>query len=661
MWVLSLVIAVLAALLCVRHYAKVNERKYVLVVVAVSWSIGFFVFLVLPFDLEHAYCQRCLKRNPTDESACTCLPYPGIEALRTLIPNAYRTTMLLGYVMNDLLRSYVGSGEFTRRGKMKDTLKEFASFYVPFTLVSIVFLIYLISSQGLTVTAVRMMVTGLFNAIGLFILVAFLGYGLVEVPRRMWHRGDTAGQLRYLQFKVALQSEDLHAARRKLEEVLESVKATDAALRAEAAVATNMGFAKLQAHMAQIMSKCPARAPDYVAMTGSISPIAEGGGGACGGAGGGAGGSAVHPSAVHSVVSVRAPEASNRRALVSLHVRLKEALDTESAAKGMYEVYVRQGIRQADLLGLTPSLPRAGLALEVGGSGGASAEAKRRRRILASLALRAGALCCLGLSLLVVWCEGTIMLSGPPFNTDASPLSWLLYGWGDAAGGISADGGGLWVLLLLFVVVLYCAWCTFFSMFNNCVHPLLKERNSSGSNLLFNATYACRLGPPLCFNLLKLLHEADASARQAGPGTFFMETSFGAMDKVDLLEIGDYFSDYAPLLIVLLCGCTALHLGSALLSCCGTCFSCLRVPSFSFDDDFSDGRIDTGSQILMRERQAIATGSPLGAHMQLLSGATSDEESNRQPAAAAATRPVLGSSATVGPKTQSNWRKMIDD
>jgi len=207
MWFLSIVFAVVAALLCVRHYAKRGERKYVLFVVVVSWSIGFFLFLVLPFDLEHTYCQRCLKRNPGTSSACTCLPYPGIDALPTLIPNAYRTTMLLGYLMNDLLRSYIGSGEFTRRGRVKDTLKEFAGFYVPFGLVSIVFLIYLISSQGLTLTAVRMMVTGLFNAIGLFILVAFLGYGLVEVPRRMWYRGDTAGQLRYLQFKVAVQSE----------------------------------------------------------------------------------------------------------------------------------------------------------------------------------------------------------------------------------------------------------------------------------------------------------------------------------------------------------------------------------------------------------------------------------------------------------------------
>ena len=34
--------------------------------------------------------------------------------------------MLLGYLMNDLLREYVASGEFTRRGKWLAALREAA-------------------------------------------------------------------------------------------------------------------------------------------------------------------------------------------------------------------------------------------------------------------------------------------------------------------------------------------------------------------------------------------------------------------------------------------------------------------------------------------------------------------------------------------------------
>jgi hypothetical protein len=35
-----------------------------------------------------------------------------------------------------------------------------------------------------------------------------------------------------------------------------------------------------------------------------------------------------------------------------------------------------------------------------------------------------------------------------------------------------------------------------------------------------------------------LIHEEDAAERQGGQRTFFMQTSFGAMDKMDVVEIG---------------------------------------------------------------------------------------------------------------------------
>ena len=64
--------------------------------------------------------------------------------------------------------------------------------------------------------------------------------------------------------------------------MLESVHATDAALRAEASSAASMGFAKLQAHMAQITKRC---APSGGRAEAAISPVVEPGtGGASGGA-----------------------------------------------------------------------------------------------------------------------------------------------------------------------------------------------------------------------------------------------------------------------------------------------------------------------------------------------------------------------------------------
>ena len=131
------------------------------------------------------------------------------------------------------------------------------------------------------------------------------------------------------------------------------------------------------------------------------------------------------------------------------------------------------------------------------------------------------------------------------------------------------------------------------------------------------------------------LHETDPrglfvahkGVHTASVSTYFTHTSFGHMDQIPLFS-GDYFNNYAPLLIVILCGCTYLNLFSNMAACCMRCVPCINAQSnsFSFDEDFSDTRIDHGAQILTRERQAMAEGSPLGANLQLLSGATSDGE-----------------------------------
>ena len=100
------------------------------------------------------------------------------------------------------------------------------------------------------------------NTLGLIILVGFLGYGLVEVPRSLWNKGDVAGQLRFLQFKVAVQSEELQSARRKLEETLELVHSTDAQLKEEARAASTQSFTRLEKHMNVMVGLCSkARVP----------------------------------------------------------------------------------------------------------------------------------------------------------------------------------------------------------------------------------------------------------------------------------------------------------------------------------------------------------------------------------------------------------------
>ena len=90
MWQFAFVVAVLASILLLRLYAEKGTPYAIMIPVLISWSLGFFFFLVLPFDLENAFCRMCHELRP--EGPCTCLAGSagmGMEALNSLIPGAY--------------------------------------------------------------------------------------------------------------------------------------------------------------------------------------------------------------------------------------------------------------------------------------------------------------------------------------------------------------------------------------------------------------------------------------------------------------------------------------------------------------------------------------------------------------------------------------------
>ena len=149
MWFSAALFALLAAAALLIHYAERGINILVLVTVGFSWALGFSYFLFMPFDIEHAMCLTCEKvkaanHQPPDD--CRCLPSPGIESLVTIIPYAYLITMLLGYLMNDAIREFINSGEFTTRGRIKDALWSALYFYVPALVIGLCFVVYLLSS-----------------------------------------------------------------------------------------------------------------------------------------------------------------------------------------------------------------------------------------------------------------------------------------------------------------------------------------------------------------------------------------------------------------------------------------------------------------------------------------------------------------------------------
>ena len=58
------------------------------------------------------------------------------------------------------------------------------------------------------------------NTWGLFLLVLLLGYGLVEVPRSIWHSSKRGYKLSVVQFQIAKMTTDKEEAQEELDTVI---------------------------------------------------------------------------------------------------------------------------------------------------------------------------------------------------------------------------------------------------------------------------------------------------------------------------------------------------------------------------------------------------------------------------------------------------------
>lgn len=177
--------------------------------------------------------------------------------------------------------------------------------------------------EGIGFSDVKALGRGMVNAVGLFILIGFLGFGLVEVPRSLWNNANIEGRMKHIKFKICLQSEALQAARRKLDETVELVRTTEVQMRSEAVNSRAQSHTRLEGYVRQMVRSLPDPPSPSASRDGRMD--AE------------EGGAAGRDAGKESLVVP-----THRRALVKLNLRLKNAIASERRTRNLYEIYIRQ-------------------------------------------------------------------------------------------------------------------------------------------------------------------------------------------------------------------------------------------------------------------------------------------------------------------------------
>lgn len=531
---------------------------YVTFFTLLGWVLCFYIVFLVPNDVAQA--AQCPTEACTQNATgpCTDIIIVPENLVRVIWVVVYWVTLFLTWGVFPIMQTYSMTGEFTFGDKMRTSVKSNLLLYSVMGGVLIVVGIITIIELDIAWRSIPDTVSAAANAYGLFLLIAMLGHGLVNVPRRLWRRSRRELNLRRYQFDVALYDS-------KLFDCTESLKKTLKRVRKASEITPDTD--PYRKYLDVIISKCPPDAYNAV-------PFGEG-----------------NIEISYSQLSI-------------LHEKVMREDHSVKLYRSLFNHSVREAIRAEDILNSkgnaewkinwTNSAPRTGSLAQV----------LNVMEYFWFCYLQAPFykfLCVLtiALSVVIVWSEllfGACSItwtksSGatghPP---DLSVFSLYIRA-------MATDSPFL-LQLFIFLPVIYIAWCAYSSLFQlrlfNYYH-IVGHHMSDSNSLLFSAAYLCRLTAPMAYNFMQMAHY---------PNTEFVAV-MGNLDVEGLeykdTNVGHYFQLFFPVLLLPFILMTLFDVYSRIMGL-------LRIKRFQFTDDFDHSLIADGQEILNEERQRLSRG-----------------------------------------------------
>ncbi|EFN54970.1 hypothetical protein CHLNCDRAFT_134747 [Chlorella variabilis] len=531
----------LTVIFLLRKLAAPKVTPVVLAVTFVGWLTSLSVVALVPIDVYSALGHKD----------------PG--SLDILWSISYWSTQVLTWAVIPVLQGYAISGAFTILGRVWHSLKRLWVFYLIIGALAAAGIVAALAAGKLKLATLPALVFTLSNTYGLVVLVALLGYGMVEIPRIFWRRSFPEARLKWHYHRVGRAADKLTDASDELERVLAIVLATSQQIP--------RGDTQLRHYMDLIIQY----ADDY-------SPVRL-------------------AALARSKVSIERLEesdldyATSAASLASLRGRLKAAIANFQGCSGEYVDFVKKAI---DLEAVCKSRQH-GVCVPPSGKKGRWAEAKWtykcrvRPWVLRGMALGAGAA-----SAVVVWSEATI---GTGRSPDLSPFSIMLH-----SGARRSEFGEQVLVALPLGYMCACAYFSLLKLGNFSFYHVVTKGTWAYSLLLCSSQMA-RFAAPLCFNFLHVIRMNDVNSGEQSM-VFFQK--MGAMSS-DVPILGQDFNTWFPLTMLIYVALLVLNWWER---CCSRIFIANR---FRFEAERADDEhTQRGMRLVQAEEDAISKGWPLG-------------------------------------------------
>ncbi|CAD7703192.1 unnamed protein product [Ostreobium quekettii] len=454
------------------------------------------------------------------------------------------------------LQGYGESGDFLLVDKVMYSLRDNGKFYGIVTLLGLLGVILLAALGQLAPNNLLGWLMGVSNAYGLFGAIFLMGYGLVEVPRKLWQKADVRRRAALLHHNAGVQVEKAGKAQKKLAKTMGVVD------RVSDLFGTRDRLRPYMDKIERMMERVDEVAPEEVDLEKEDVDL----------------------------------DYFTRQDLGELRRQLRQAIEGFEREKERYLQLVRTYFRVHDVL---QNIDRVGSGF-VSYTRTDSPGHLSRLEWWWKCRLQGWSMQCLAVALCFV--SGAVVVAEVGISDRLPNLSLFSMALTRVA------DKDLMVLAVSFLSFMYLCICTYYTLFKlgQFSFYLLVPRHTSPYSLLTNALFMARFSFPLAYNFLAAIAmPAGKSADEPDlQQTEFYRVLGSKMAAAPV--IGFQFTTYMPMVIVpymLLVYFRVFNRVAAFFD---------PTKRFSFDEDWDSSYISTGQSMLRRELENAQMNLPLG-------------------------------------------------
>lgn len=590
---LDIIITLAITVWVLREYGNLRRSWAVTLTVIVAWFFSFSIVLILPLDVSSTwyldctrnyYCAQPNVANQTlmgtwctdidysqtaetistqacmDSPDCPCSPPVSYVSQKTL-PDywavTYWTSQALTWLLLPIMESYMSAGDFTPGRKMVSALKEYAIINSIFAVIGFSFLIYIAVRNNLDMNGLKSVVIALTNMTGLIFVMVFLGYGVVDLPRKWFRKYNLQHSLKSLQFRAGSLNIELHEAEEKVNELVAKLKDLHGMIPQRD---------ELRPYLNKILERVPSLRNE-----GSYDDYKE------------------NDDAMPTLST-----------LANLNKKLMKAQNIEARCRCLWADLMDTALELEDVIENRDSPTRRYVSKYFPNKQARFPFLGNHLPMLQwywKIWLQPIGYILLGtcgtlLSMAVIWSEVT-------FSTNFSIYAQL----------ISQAGKNHQHFLLevvTFITLCYMCLCCYRIVFNLRLfnfYYLVPKQQTDSSSLLYSGTAFCRMTVPLCLNFLAMCHLDNHVTKG---NTIGVETAFTVvMGHMDVLDWLNNFALYYPIIVIPVGLCTLFNVHTRILSALG-------VHSALIDDSGAEDLVQEGTSLINLEKSRRGRGDMSG-------------------------------------------------